>query len=75
MYRYIAVTGYCAEDTPELNVERKQELLNLGDEYNAQCHYAPVGFRSATDLIQFNRCLALKGVGFYSKYEGLETVE
>ena len=74
-YHFIAVIGYCALETPELSIEKKLELLNLGDTYNAQCYYAPVGFRSATDLIRFNKCLALKGDGFYSKYEGLERIQ
>ena len=74
-YHLIAVTGYCAAETPVLSIERKLELLNLGDKYNAHCYYAPVGFRSATDLIRFNKCLALKGDGFYSKYEGLERIQ
>ena len=73
-YYLIAVTGYCDYEEPEIDLERRLKLQSLGDTFNASCYYAPVGFRSCTDLLRFNQCLALKGDGFYSKYEGLKEV-
>lgn len=73
-YFFIAVTGYCDFDEPEINLERKLKLQSMGDTFNSQCYYAPVGFRSSTDLLRFNQCLALKGDGFYSKYDGLKAL-
>ena len=68
---FVVVKGYCAEKTPALSEETRSLLKSYQERYGVTCYYAPVGFRSATDLIRFNACLALKGDGFYSKYEGL----
>ena len=68
---FVVVKGYCAEKAPVLSDEVRSLLKSYQERYGATCYYAPVGFRSATDLIRFNACLALKGDGFYSKYEGL----
>lgn len=73
-YHFIAVTGYCDNEEPEIDLERKLRLQSLGDMFNANCYYAPVGFRSASDLLRFNKCLALKGDAFYSKYTGIQEV-
>lgn len=67
---FVVVKGYCAEKTPALSNEVRSILKSYQERYGAICYYAPVGFRSATDLIHFNACLALKGDGFYAKYEG-----
>ena len=71
---FVVVKGYRAEEAPSLTLEDKNKLLSYCTRFNAQCYYAPVGFRSATDIERFNACLALKGDGFYAKYEGLEPV-
>ena len=73
-YHLIAVTGYCDYEEPAIDLERKLRLQSLGDTFNADCYYAPVGFRSASDLLRFNECLALKGDAFYSKYSGMQEV-
>lgn len=71
-YHFVSVYGYCAEEPPVILSERKEELLKLGKKYHGKCYYAPVGFRSANDLTRFNACIALRGDGFYVKYEGLQ---
>jgi len=68
---FVVIRGYCAEKAPVLSNEVRDILQSFEKRYGAICYYAPVGFRSATDLIRFNACLALKGDGFYAKYEGL----
>lgn len=68
---FVVVKGYCAEKAPVLSAEVRTLLQSYQERFGATCYYAPVGFRSATDLIRFNACLALKGDGFYAKYEGL----
>lgn len=72
---FVVVTGYCAEETPELSADTRKLLAEYEKRFNAKCFYAPVGFRSATDMARFNACLALKGDGFYAKYEGLEAID
>lgn len=68
---FVSVYGYCAEEEPPINEMMKTRLLTLGQKYHADCYYAPVGFRS-NDPIRFNECLALKGDGFYVKFEEME---
>lgn len=67
---FIVVKGYCAEDEPVLPAKIRSLLQSYQQRFGAVCYYAPVGFRS-TDSDRFNACLALKGDGFYAKYEGL----
>ncbi len=71
---FVRVKGYCAECPPELSAEEKRKLLDYSEIFNATSYYATVGFRSATDMARFNACLALRGDGFYAKYDGLESV-
>ena len=68
---FVVVKGYCAEKAPVLSDEVRNRFQNYQQRFGASCYYAPVGFRSATDSLRFNACLALKGDGFYAKYEGL----
>ena len=68
---FVVVKGYCAQEAPVLSDEFLGLLQSYRKRFGAICYYAPVGFRSATDRIRFDACLALKGDGFYSEYEGL----
>ena len=35
-YHFIAVTGYCDNEEPEIDLERKLRLQSLGDMFNAK---------------------------------------
>lgn len=69
-YAFVSVYGYCAEKEPRINEILRRRLLFLGRRYNAKCYYAPVGVRS-NDPLRFEKCIALKGDGFYVNFEGL----
>lgn len=71
---FVYVKGYSSLTEPSLTPEEKETLLSLGAKYNAECAFATVGFLS-TDAARFNAELALRGDGFYCKYEGLQIVE
>ncbi len=73
-FLFLYIKGDVAEEEPVLSFDEKRELLVIGEKYNAKCYWAPVGFRSSSDLMRFNACLALRGDGFYCKYEGLRPV-
>lgn len=72
---FVVVKGYCAEKEPQIDDFTKNRVLALGKKYNAACFYAPVGFRSAGDLLRFEQCLALKGDQFYSKFDGFKIIK
>lgn len=73
-YIFIYLKGFTTKEEPELTDEERSTLLSLAEKYGARCYWAPVGFLSS-DPERFDACLALKGDGFYCKYEGLKEVE
>ena len=73
-FAFVYVKGYTSMAEPSLTEEEKEILLSLGQKYNAETYYATVGFLS-TDPAIFAAELALKGDGFYCKYEGLKKIE
>lgn len=68
----IAVRGGCAEEFQALSPEERETLQEYKKKYHAKCFLAAVEYRSATDMERFEKCLALKGDGFYAKYTGLD---
>lgn len=73
-FAFVYVKGYTSMAEPPLSEEEKEALIFLGQKYNAETYFATVGFLSA-DPTRFAAELALKGDGFYCKYEGLKRVE
>ena len=73
-FAFVYVKGYSALTEPVLSEQEKNELLLLGKKYNAETYFTTVGFLS-TDPVRFEAELALRGDGFYCKYEGLQKVE
>ena len=71
---FIYIKGHIAMNEPVLSSDEERNLLAIGKKYNAKCYWAPVGFGS-TDSERFSAGLALRGDGFYCKYEGLRPVE
>ena len=71
---FVYIKGYVSIDEPNLTASERKVLLDISEKYNAKCYWAPVGFLSS-DPARFNACLALKGDGFYCKYEGLREVK
>lgn len=49
------------------------ELVQLIATNMSKSYWAPVGFLS-TDPARFEACLALRGDGFFCKYEGLREI-
>lgn len=73
-FAFVYIKGYSSLREPVLSAEEKNELLLLGRKYSAETYFATVGLLSA-DPIRFQTELALRGDGFYCKYEGLQRVE
>lgn len=73
-FAFLYVKGYSALTEPALSEQEYNELLALGKKYNAETYFATVGFFS-TDPARFEAELALRGDGFYCKYEGLQEVK
>ena len=71
---FVVVDGYCAESEPAINEITRARVAELGKRYQAKCFWGVVGYWSATDLLRSEKCLALKGDGFYAKYEGLRPI-
>ncbi|MBQ5956286.1 MAG: hypothetical protein IJL46_01810 [Clostridia bacterium] len=72
-YLFIYIKGYTTMEEPTLSDAERSELLSMCEKYNAKGYWAPVGFLS-TDPARFEANLALKGDGFYCKYQGLREV-
>lgn len=73
-FAFVYIKGYASLTEPVLNVQEKNELIALGEKYNAETYFATVGFLS-TDPARLEAELTLRGDGFYCKYEGLQKVE
>lgn len=73
-FAFVYIKGYTSLTEPTLTNEERETLSSLGNKYNAQCYFATVGFLS-TDPERFNAGLALRGDGFYCKYEGLKQIK
>ncbi len=73
-FAFVFIKGHSSLTEPTLTAEERKTLLSLGKKYNAKCYFATVGFLS-TDPARFEAELALRGDGFYCKYEGLQIVE
>ncbi len=73
-FAFIYVKGFVSLTEPVLSEQEKSELINLGEKYNAETYFATVGFLS-TDPERFEAELALRGDGFYCKYEGLQRID
>ena len=73
-FAFVYVKGYATLTEPVLSEQEKIELIALCKKYNAEIYFATVGFLS-TDPARFEAELALRGDGFYCKYEGLQKVE
>lgn len=73
-FAFVYIKGYTSMAEPSLSEEEKEVLLSLGQKYNAETYYATVGFLSI-DPERFAAEIALKGDGFYCKYEGLKEVK
>ncbi len=70
---FVFIKGYVAMDEPKLLDSEKEFLLKISSKYNGKSYWAPVGFLS-TDPARFEACLALRGDGFFCKYEGLREI-
>lgn len=73
-FAFVYIKGYASLTEPVLSEQEKNELIALGEKYNAEMYFATVGFLS-TDPVRFEAELALRGDGFYCKYIGLQKVE
>lgn len=73
-FAFVKVKGYTSQTEPALSEQEKNELLTLSKHYNAKTYLATVGFFS-TDTDRYEAELALKGDGFYCKYEGLQEIK
>lgn len=73
-FAFVYIKGYASLTEPVLSGLEKTELLALGKKYNAEIYFATVGFLS-TDPARFEAELALRGDGFYCKYEGLKQIK
>lgn len=71
---FVYIKGYATMDAPMLTDSEKNALLQISDKFNATSYCTPVGFIS-TDPARLEACLALKGDGFYCKYQGLREVK
>ena len=63
---FILVKGFLGENEPTITSEELTNLLSLGEEFNAECYFATVGFLSV-DPERGERNLALKGDAFRHK--------
>ena len=73
-FSFIYIKGYAAAEEPGLTDAEKEALAKLGEKYNASCYWAPVGFFSA-EPDRFAAGLALRGDGFFCRYEGLRKLQ
>lgn len=73
-FAFIYVKGYTSQTEPSLTEDEREKMLSLAEKYNAEAYLATVGFLS-TDPSRFAAELALKGDGFYCKYEGLKIIK